>query len=165
MQAEHAAKMQIISIFQLGAPEKLTGTDDPRHILQENGGLADLLYIDDGDILCHQILVPSYLHELDDANDKVGAERNPQKTEIIYCVAELDAAPPEWKIDEVRLHPSVCTVAAGCTALGVAVEHREFILCGSTHGQISCHSSYACACSDVPGPSDRSCTPSRRPWS
>ena len=37
----------------------------------------------DGDIVCHPILVPSYLQELDDANAKVGAERNPQKTEAI----------------------------------------------------------------------------------
>ena len=42
--------------------------------------------MDDGDIFCHPLLVPSYLHELDDANDKVGAERNPHKTEVIFYV-------------------------------------------------------------------------------
>ena len=52
---------------------------------------------DDGDILCHPILVSSYLHAFDDANDKVGAERTPQKTEVIYYVADLHAAPPESK--------------------------------------------------------------------
>ena len=30
------------SILQLDGPEKLTGADDPRHALQENGGVADL---------------------------------------------------------------------------------------------------------------------------
>ena len=58
------------------------------------GRVDDLCYIDDGDILCHSILVPSNLHEFDDAYDKVGAE-------VIYYIADLDAAPPEWKIDEV----------------------------------------------------------------
>ena len=33
--AGHTAKMQIISYFQLGGPEKLTGADDPRHALQK----------------------------------------------------------------------------------------------------------------------------------
>ena len=35
---------------QLGRPEKLTGTDDPRHAPQENGGPTDFWYLDDGDI-------------------------------------------------------------------------------------------------------------------
>ena len=46
--------------FQLGGPGKFTGSDDPRHALQKNGGLADLWYMDDGDTMCHPILVPSY---------------------------------------------------------------------------------------------------------
>ena len=50
--------------------------------------------MDDGDVLYHPILVSSYLHEFGDGNGKVGAERNPQKTVVIYCVADLDAAPP-----------------------------------------------------------------------
>ena len=57
-------------------PEKLTRADDPRHTLRENGGLVDLWHMDDGEILCHPILVPSYLQEFDVANAKVGAERN-----------------------------------------------------------------------------------------
>ena len=75
LQAENAVRMLRIYNFQLGGPKKLTGADDPRNALQENGCLADLWYMDDGDILCHLVLVP-YLHEID-ANDKVGAERNP----------------------------------------------------------------------------------------
>ena len=37
--------------FQLGGREKHTGADDPRHVLQKHGGLADLWYMDDFDIL------------------------------------------------------------------------------------------------------------------
>ena len=104
--------------FHLGGPEKLTGADDPRHALQEHVGLANPWYMDDGDIMCHPILVPSYLHEFDDANAKVGAERHPQKTEVIYCVDDFGAAPPEWKIDEVRKLATVSTVTAGSNTLG-----------------------------------------------
>ena len=109
--------------FLVGWAEKLTGACDPRHALQENGGLADFWYIDVGDILCHSILVSSYLHEFDDANDKVGAVRNLHKTEVIHCVTDLDAAPFEWKIDEVRLHASVSTVAAGSNTLESLWDH------------------------------------------
>ena len=126
LQAEHTAKLQIISNFQLGGPENLTGADDPRHDLQENEGLADLWYTDGGDIHCHPILVPSCLQELDDANEKVGAERNPQKTEVIY-VADLDAGPLEWKTDVVRLLASVSAVDAGSNTLRVAVGTGQFI--------------------------------------
>ena len=83
--------------------------------------------VDDRDILCHPILVPSYLQEFDDANDKIGAVRNPQKTEVIYYVADLAAAPPEWKVDEVRKLASVSTAATGSNTLGVAVGPRQFI--------------------------------------
>ena len=90
---DHAARLQESANFQLGGPEKLTGTHDPRHALQKNGGLADQWYMDDGDIMCHPILVLPF----DVANARVGAERNPLKTEVIYHVNDLDAAPPEWK--------------------------------------------------------------------
>ena len=39
--------------------------------------------MDDGDILCHPILVPFYLQEFDVANAKVGAERKPTQKEVI----------------------------------------------------------------------------------
>ena len=58
-QAEHAVRTQRHYNLQLGGAEKLSGADDPRHALQENGGLADLWYMDDGDIVCHPILVPT----------------------------------------------------------------------------------------------------------
>ena len=66
---------------------------ETRHVLQKNGGLADLWCVDDGDILCHPILVPSYLQALDVANAKVGAERNPQKKVVIYYVAAVSRKP------------------------------------------------------------------------
>ena len=72
--------------------------------------------MDDGDIMCHPILVPSCLHEFDDADAKVGAERTAQKTED-----DLGAAPPEWKTDDVLKMATVSTVTAGSTGLGVAV--------------------------------------------
>ena len=68
--------------------KKLTGADDPCRALQRNGLSADLWYMDDGDILCHPIIVPSHLHEFDDANKKVGAGRDSQKTQVIYHVAD-----------------------------------------------------------------------------
>ena len=63
VEAEHVNKMQKVQHFQLGAPPKLVGADDPRHAPQENGCVADLWYIDDGDILRHPTLVPSHLQE------------------------------------------------------------------------------------------------------
>ena len=80
-------RLQADSNFQLGGPEKITGADDPRHALQKNGGLAHPWYMDDGDIMCHPVLVPSYL--------KVASERDPPKKEVIFHVKDLNAAPPE----------------------------------------------------------------------
>ena len=77
-------------------------------------------YTDDGDILCHPILVPTYLQQFDVANAKVGAERNPQKTEVIYYVNDLDAAPLEWRIRDVQNMAKVTTATAGSITLGVA---------------------------------------------
>ena len=53
LRADHATVMQESANFQLGGQEKLTGAHDPQHALQKNGGLADLWYMDDGDIVCH----------------------------------------------------------------------------------------------------------------
>ena len=89
LRAEHAIRVQETANVQLGGPGKLTRADDPRHVLQKHGDLADFWYMDDGDILCHPSLVPSYLREFDETNVKVRAERNPQKTEVIYFVKDL----------------------------------------------------------------------------
>ena len=120
LQADHAARMQESANFQLGRPEKRTGAHDPRHVLQRNGGPADSCCMDDGDILCHPILVPSYLQTFDVANAKVGGERNPQKTEVIHYVNDLGAASLEWRIRDVQNMAKVSTVTAGITP-GVAV--------------------------------------------
>ena len=58
--------------------------------------------MDDGDILCHPILVPSYPQEFDIADAKIEAKRNPQRTEVIYFVDDLDAAPrvETWRCAE-----------------------------------------------------------------
>ena len=97
LQADHAARLQESANFQLGGTEKLTGAHDPQHALQKSGGLADQWYMDDGDISCHPILV-LFLQDFDVADAKVGAERNPLKTEVIYYVNDLDAAHPEWRV-------------------------------------------------------------------
>ena len=73
LQANHAASLQESANFQLGGPAKLTGAHDPRHALQTNG--ADQWHVDDGATMCHPILVPSFLQEVDVANARVGAER------------------------------------------------------------------------------------------
>ena len=88
---------------------------------------ADQWYLDDGDIMCHLILVLPSLQDLDVANTRLGAERNPLKTEVIYYVKDLDAAPPEWIIGDVRSLAKTSAVSDGSITLGVAVGSRQFI--------------------------------------
>ena len=96
LQAQHTqSNCRESSTFNWVDLEKLTGAHDTGHALQEKGGLADLWYMDEGDIMSYPVPVPPYL-------PKVGAERTPQKTEVIHNLDDLDAAPPEWKIDDVR---------------------------------------------------------------
>ena len=47
----------------------------------------------DGDILCRPLLVLPYPQAFDAANVAIEAERNPQRTDVIYNVADLDTAP------------------------------------------------------------------------
>ena len=70
--------------------------------------------------------MPSCLQEFDDANAKIGAERNLQKTEVIYHVNDLDAAPPEWRIRDVQNLAKVSTATAESITLVVAVGPRQF---------------------------------------
>ena len=58
---------------------------------------------------------------------KMGAERHPQKTEVICYVADLDIAPLDWKIRKVRLLASVSTAVPGKVTLGVAAGLRQHI--------------------------------------
>ena len=83
--------------------------------------------MDDGDIMCHPILVPSFFQDFDVANARVRAERNPLKTEVIHSVNDPDAAPPEWKNGNVRSLARTSAVTAGSVTLGVAVGSRQFI--------------------------------------
>ena len=64
--------------------------------------------MDDGDMMCHPILVLPFLQDFDVANARVGAERNPLKTEVIHCVNDLDAA--QWRIRDVQNMAQVTTV-------------------------------------------------------
>ena len=46
---------------------------------------------------------------------------------VIHFVEVLNAAPPEWKVDDGRILASVSTATAGSTTFGVAVGPRQFI--------------------------------------
>ena len=85
LQADHAVRLQESAYFQLGGPAKLASAHDPRHALHKNGWLADQWCVDDGDIMCHPILVLPFR-----PNARVGAERNPLKTEVIHYMNDLD---------------------------------------------------------------------------
>ena len=120
------------------------GVDDPSaRFTKKNGGLADMWYVDDGDIMCHPILVPSHLHEFDDANAKVGAEREGQR--------------------KVKLFTAETTTARSTTH-GVAVV-APTVHCGPACGQGRRHSSNVRTRPAVSGPADRLCPPSRKSWS
>ena len=81
--------MQRIRNLQLGSPERVIGTDDPRHALQENGGQADQWYLDDGDILCHQYwFCPTYKRSTP-LTLKLGQNETHRKTEFIHYVTDL----------------------------------------------------------------------------
>ena len=89
-----------------------------------------------------------------------GAE-TPQKTEVIYYVNDLGAAPPEWRIRDMQSMAKVSSATAGSITLGVAVGptsvHRR-----PTFGQGRRHPRNARTCSAVPGPADRICLSSAR---
>ena len=89
-QGEHQNSNARLQHFQLGGPEKLTGADDPRHALQECGGLTDFCYLDDGATLCHPELVISCVAACDVAKTQIGSERNRQKTGVMYYVQDLE---------------------------------------------------------------------------
>ena len=81
--------------------------------------------MNDGDIMCHPILVLPFLQDFDVA--RVGAEWNPLKTEVICYVNDLDAAPLEWKIGDVQSLTKTSAVTAGSITLRVAIGSRQFI--------------------------------------
>ena len=61
----------------------------------------------------------------DTANAKIGADRNQQKTEVIY--SDLDEAQLDWKINESRPLASVNIAVHGNVTLGVAVRPRRCV--------------------------------------
>ena len=114
LQADHAARLQESANFQLGGLAKLTGAHDPRHALQKSGGLADPWHMDDGDVMCHPILVLPFLQNFDVANASVGAKRNP--CEWSGCSAT-----------RVRSVAKTSAATASSITLGVAVGSRQFV--------------------------------------
>ena len=122
---------------------------------KRNGGLAGQWYVDDGDIMCHPTVVLLFLKDSDVSNASVGAERNPLNREVIYCVNDLGAAPPEWRIRDVQNVPKISAVTAGSVTLDIDM-HRGPVL-----GQGRRHPSHARTCSTLPGPADGSGPPPR----
>ena len=78
LKADNAARVQRVSQLSACWPRS-AHAHDPQHALQKNGGSADQWFMDDGDIMCHPILVLPFLQDFDVANARVGAERNPPK--------------------------------------------------------------------------------------
>ena len=81
--------------FTLRGGEDHASEDDPRHMLQKCGGLADSWYLDDGDIMCQPLLVLPHLMAVDIGNAQIAAERTQLNSEVIYLVATLEEARPE----------------------------------------------------------------------
>ena len=117
--------MHQLQNFQLGGPEKLNGTDDPRHALQKNGGLADFLCLMVA-TSCATQRWTSLSNDL--ANANIGAETNlqqKQKSSTTFQIwATLD---PEWRIAEVCALATVATEVHGRATLGVAVGPRRSV--------------------------------------
>ena len=67
----------------------------------------DSWYSDGGDILCRPLFVLHYLKAFDAVDASIGAEKNRLKTKLIFKVATLEEAHPEWRLDEVRQQATV----------------------------------------------------------
>ena len=104
--------------------------------------------------MCHPMLVLPCLQDFDVANAEVGAERNPLKTEVIYNVNDLDAAPAEWRIGDVWSLAKTSAIAYGsCWVLAV--------IRGPATEQGRCHPRNARGCSTLPGSAARVLPPPR----
>ena len=95
---------------------------DPSHEVQAFGGVADFWYLDDGDILCHPLLVRAMLECHDRADGDCGGQRNRSKSEVLYYVddATLERHAREWQLAAVRELADVSTAAEPGLTLGVA---------------------------------------------
>ena len=61
--------------------------------------------------MCHPVLVLLHLQALYIANAKIGADRNQRKTEVIYCVSDLEQlflTGKSMKFDLWLVHTAVC---------------------------------------------------------
>ena len=68
-----------------------------------------------------------FLEQYDAANSAVGAERNKQKTEVLYFAdpATLETKAAEWRLEDVRQLSEVKTAASSSLTLGVAMSCEE----------------------------------------
>ena len=89
----------------------------------------------------------------DVANGKVRAERNAQKTEVIYFVNDLGEAPPKWRLGDAE-HGRGPHSTAGSITLGVTVGPPQF-QSGPSLGKDRRHSSHARRCPVVSGVADQ----------
>ena len=116
LQAEDAARVQESANSLPGGPDLPTGS---HHQTWQTSGTWTT-----STSCATQFLVLPFQQDVDVANARVGAERNPLKTEVIYYV---NAAPPEWKTDEVRSMAKISAVTSGSITLGVAIGSQQFI--------------------------------------
>jgi len=103
---------------------------DPRDEMQVMGGLVDFWYLDDGDIFCHSQLVARYLQAFDEANARIGAVRNPKKTEVMYYTTPeiLDQESAAWQTGLGKEKATILFASEGTLTLGVATGPRDVII-------------------------------------
>ena len=119
--------------------------------------------MDDGDILCHPILVPSYLQEIDAANEKIWSRTQTTEDRSYLLIAEPGGGLVQWKVAVDRLLASVSVVATGSNTLGAAAGPRQSIadqllaeadVIRAVHERVQLR----------PAPADRICPSSRKFW-
>ena len=119
VQAEHTAKLQRVSNYQLGGPEKLSGAGTPRRALQKNGGIADL----GAWMMVTSCITRSWCrHTCTNSMEQNETHRNRKSfstwtTWVRHLLSEALMTCGAWP---QRLH--------GSTTLGVAVGPRQFIV-------------------------------------
>ena len=127
--ADYDQRSQLASDFEATPCDAAGARIDPRHSVQVKGGLVDFWYLDDGDILCDPRLVVPYLDAFDQANTRVGAIRNVNKTEVLYYATqeELDQHGAAWAVDRVAALATVSLASAGTPTLGVATGPATYV--------------------------------------
>ena len=102
LQDEQHSRMQRIQNFQIGGPQNLIGADDPRHALQENGGLPDQWYLS---------YVAQYWYSTKRSTPRTLKLEQSQtnRKQKSSTTSQTWTQPPEWKINHARPLASVCT--------------------------------------------------------